>query len=286
MQAKKSRNYVYIFILIAGFSFVSSIGFALYESKFFDKKSYYHFSIDTAAGLSSRPSVSFKGIEIGRVSSYELNKKVDVKFYIYEEFLSHLEMNEVLSFKRNPLTGDIIEIELVAAEEPSLIYPDKITDTFVTVEDELFLSSTSVKLNHKSKGVDQLVSSVERLVSEIQSKELISKLEVALNYTNAIGGRVDTYILQKSDIDPIKESVEILADMGELMSGLKKTNMELFSILNTVNTEKDSIKSILVHGQSTLIKSEQLIDGARGSNVLSPFLKPREKDLSEGVFLE
>ena len=286
MQHNKSRNYVYIFITIAVFSFVSSISFALYESKFFDKKRFFKFSIDTAAGLSSRPSVSFKGIEIGRVSKYKLNKKVDVEFYIYEEYLSHLDLQEVLSFKRNPLTGDIIEIELVAVENPSFIYPSRLTDTFLTVEDEKFLKATSVKHSHKSKGVDQLVSSVERLVNEIQSKELISKLEVALNYTNSLGGRFDNAIGDLGDEGPIKASLKTMTELKELVISLKKTNGVLYSILNTVESEKESLKSIINHGQSTLIKSEQMIDGARNSGILSPLITPKKKDLSKGVFID
>ena len=90
---------------------------------FFSKRSYYEFKLKSAAGLSSRPIVSFKGVEIGRVSSFKLGKEILVKFFIYDEFEKFLSKNEILSFKRNPLTGDVIEVELIPVLNPNEVYP-------------------------------------------------------------------------------------------------------------------------------------------------------------------
>ena len=104
-------------------------------------------------------------MEIGRVSSFKLGKEIVVKFFIYDEFERFLSKNEVLSFKRNPLTGDVIEVELIPVLNPNNVYPNGLKKVFVTVEDEEFTNIKTEDGSH-SQGVDRLVGSVGKLVSK------------------------------------------------------------------------------------------------------------------------
>lgn len=287
MQAKKNRRYVYTFIFIGLFSLVSSIVFTLFQSNFFSKKSFYGFKLKSAAGLSSRPVVSFKGVEIGRVSSFKLGKEILVKFFIYEEFEKFLSKNEVLSFKRNPLTGDVIEVELIPVLNPNEVYPNGLKNVFVTVEDEEFTNIKTENGSH-SQGVDRLVGSVGKLVSKVESNNLIEKINTTLENTNKLGEAVNKFVENNSNDQPFetKDLVKSLSELKDLVHGLNKTNQKLYSVLNEVEKNKDKIGGILSHGENTLIQGQQIIEGVKGSTLLSPLIKIPPKDLKDNVFLE
>jgi ABC-type transporter Mla subunit MlaD len=286
MQAKKNRQYVYVFISVGTISFVLSIVFALYKSNFFSKRTYYSFFLDSAAGLSSRPIVSFKGVEVGRVSSFKLKEKVKVNFFILNKYNRYLQKEEVLSFKRNPLTGDIIEVEVIPILNPEIVYPKGFTNEFVTLEGvkgDIVETENGVY----SQGVDRLVGNVGRLVLDIKSNNLIEKLNLTLENTNKFGAAINKIL----DNDPrdvevaSDEIVKSLTEVKTLISGLNKTNQKLYSVLVEVEKNKNKIGGILNHGETTLIQGQQLIEGVKSNSFLSPFIDDT-KDLKENVFME
>ena len=126
MQSHKSRTYVYVFIGAGVLFFLSSLVMAIYQNKVFDSRSSYYFEVESAAGLSSRPAVTFKGVEIGAVENFSLGEKVKVEFFIYNEYFKYLSFYELIYLKRNPLTGDIIEVELINDPKNNIKIKDEI----------------------------------------------------------------------------------------------------------------------------------------------------------------
>tara|TARA_B100000925_G_C22009476_1_gene475463 strand:- start:1556 stop:2419 length:864 start_codon:yes stop_codon:yes gene_type:complete len=287
MQANKNRRYVYLFISAGVLSLVFSISFALYQSNFFAKRSYYTFVTNSAAGLSSRPIVSLKGVEIGRVTNFELGENIKVSLYLLDEFKKFLSGREVLSFKRNPLTGDIIEIELVTVSNPDDIYPGGFNTVFQTTNGAL-KNTILLEGGAQSKGVDQLVSSVSNLVSDIESKKIIEKLNLTLDNTNQFGEKIKGLILENPEKfrELSSNLLTSLSEVNSLIKGMNTTNKALYSVLKEVDKNKSKIGGILNHGEATLIQGQHLIEGVKENSLLSPLISKEPKDLKKNVFME
>ena len=94
----KMRKTPVVFLLGAVFILSIFLGLLITQRNiFYPKKKFYTF-IKNASGLDVRPRVYLKGINIGRVTEYELTKdnKIKVKFYILKKYLKNISKNTIV----------------------------------------------------------------------------------------------------------------------------------------------------------------------------------------------
>lgn len=288
MQPKKNRNYVIVFISVSLLCFFASTIFSVYKSKIFFAREYFSFTISSAAGLDARPAVSYRGIEIGRVSDFELIDDIKVSFFIYEEYLSYLSSNEVISLKRNPLTGGVVEIELVRIPSSVPVYPGGFEGNFLTLDDYELKGKLRNVIPSSNGGVDKLVAKVSLLLDIVEKTNLITKMNSALDITNRLGGEIDSYIEKNPENFSSKLNLidSTMTGLGSLIEDLKKTNISLYKILNEVEKNKGQIGPMMSHGTSVVIKGEQVIEGLQENSLIKGFITPKKKDLKNGIFIE
>ncbi|MAW07732.1 MAG: hypothetical protein CME61_05560 [Halobacteriovoraceae bacterium] len=286
MQSHKSRTYVYVFIGAGVLFFLSSLIMAMYQNKVFDSRSSFYFEVESAAGLSSRPAVTFKGVEIGAVESFSLGEKVRVEFFVYDEYFKYLSFYELIFLKRNPLTGDIIEVELINDPINKEIYKQKISKKFLTTEDESITESINAGSIVGRQGVGSLLIQVSDLINLIQEKKLVQKLDNALEFTNTISKKIDAELLSEDPGENIKLIKKSFSEVNSLLVGLNQSNKLLYNILEEVEKNKDKIGPIITSGEDTLLKGGLLIEGIQQNSFIGPMVSPPKKDLKNGAFLE
>ena len=114
--------------------FLSSVILALHNNDVFKTKTYYSFKVFTASGLKKRPPVYLKGIEVGRVSDFNLGNdgQIRVEFFLMNQFVKFIDGDNYLYLNRNPLTGAIVDVSLIdGGIEKSEILPNHV---FLTSE--------------------------------------------------------------------------------------------------------------------------------------------------------
>ena len=88
-SAKNTRKIAYTF---AGGGLLFIIAFTvviLINNKTFVDRVHYRTVLNNAKGLSAKPAIFFKGLEIGRISKFKLNEitnDIEVNFYIFSKY--------------------------------------------------------------------------------------------------------------------------------------------------------------------------------------------------------
>ena len=103
-------------LLLVGFSSLVMI-----NNKVLADKVYFVTVLNDASGLSRKPPVYFKGLEIGRVDSFDLDfdsNDIRVRFYVYQEYADKILRYSVFSRMGNRLLGTGNEYEILLPQRP------------------------------------------------------------------------------------------------------------------------------------------------------------------------
>ncbi len=113
---KNTNKIVTLFIFVGVAILVAFTTMVLINNKAFVDKTYYRTIVNNAKGLSGKPAVFFKGLEIGRVESFALNPNtndIEVDFFVFDQYKTKVVKYAVLGGHRNTLLGDISPFELI-----------------------------------------------------------------------------------------------------------------------------------------------------------------------------
>ncbi|WP_404395029.1 MlaD family protein [Pseudoalteromonas phenolica] len=115
----KEHKSVIVFVSI-GVLFLAITVISVLSSNytFADKKQFYT-ELDDALGLKSMPLIYFKGIEIGRVESYDFNfetKKIRAEFWILSEYIPLLTKHSILKSEQHPIFDEVYSFTLYTPE--------------------------------------------------------------------------------------------------------------------------------------------------------------------------
>jgi len=106
-KLKHTRQIVTLFIIIPTVVLIATIVLIAIKQNMFEKRFHYLSTLDNAIGISTQTPVLYKGFEIGRVHSFELNSggTIEVDFYVLKRYHSFMEEASVLYRTTNPITG-------------------------------------------------------------------------------------------------------------------------------------------------------------------------------------
>ena len=113
---KNTNKIVSLFILVGVAILVVFTVMVLVNNKTFVDRTYYRTIVDNAKGLSGKPAVLFKGLEIGRIETFALNPNtndIEVDFFVFDQYKNKVVKYAVLGGHKNTLLGDISPFELI-----------------------------------------------------------------------------------------------------------------------------------------------------------------------------
>lgn len=170
LKFKYTERYVTIFITAAGTLLLLVIMVLILESKLFTASLRYKTTFTDALGLSKTTPITFKGYNIGGISSFSLNKEnnINVDIYIYEEFSNIVVQNSSLYKTINPVTQSAL-VELFPGESGSEFLPE---DSFlqsinVSTADSIY---SSMKIQRSGEIIYALIYNLNSLVSSLNKR--------------------------------------------------------------------------------------------------------------------
>ncbi|MDC2889697.1 MlaD family protein [Psychrosphaera algicola] len=115
-NANRTNRIVFAFVT-AGLAFLIAFTvIILINTKALVDKVYYRTILNDAKGLSAKPPIYFKGLEIGRISDFSLNEEtndIEVDFYVFIDYQPKIIQHAVLSGNQNVFLNNATEFELL-----------------------------------------------------------------------------------------------------------------------------------------------------------------------------
>lgn len=106
-KLKHTQHIVSLFIIIPVVVLITTVVFIALKQNMFEKRYHYYSSLENASGISTQTPVLYKGFEIGRVHSFELNEDGTIKidFYVLKRYKPIIVEASVLYRTTNPITS-------------------------------------------------------------------------------------------------------------------------------------------------------------------------------------
>jgi ABC-type transporter Mla subunit MlaD len=258
-----------IFFLGATIILSIFLGLIITQAHLFSPKKNFHTFIKKADGLYTRPGIFFKGLEIGKVTAFNLTKenKIKVDFYLLKKFIKRISKNSIIMLEENLLTGDINKLNLVTEFQSAKSSLKEIN--FIPWEDspEGEKIRNSVKLDYSGNQIGLILNQISKMVSKVNKNKLstaITDLIVNLNEIlqsvndNKIPTKVGDTLLgltkllksSKQFADNYKNPKGILLTMTDpnlrkLFRTIEKSLHHLKEILEKVHENKNEIGPLL-----------------------------------------
>ena len=112
----RTNRIVYMFVTLGIAFLIAFTSVVLINNKTFVDKVYFKTHLDNAKGLSAKPPIYFKGLEIGRIADFqldELTNDIQVDFYIFVDYQDKIVRHAVLSGNQSVLLNDATEFDLI-----------------------------------------------------------------------------------------------------------------------------------------------------------------------------
>ena len=177
LDSKKTNRVVFLFITL-GFAFlVAFTSLILINNKTFVDKVYYRTVVDNAKGLSAKPPIYFKGLEIGRVASFSLNNMsndIEVAFYVFAEYQNKIVPYAVLSGNQSVLLDRATEFELLMPERGKVandatLAPGALVPFITSKVAQSYISKGIIRIPADS--IDAIITSVNNLLVNLQRSD-------------------------------------------------------------------------------------------------------------------
>ncbi len=96
-----------IFVVFTLLVLLVFLGIIVNRQKLFVRRHSYFTILEDAVGLTVSAPVIFKGHEIGKVRQFYFNEDndIEVRFFIYNEFIEMIVVNSAITKNHNPITG-------------------------------------------------------------------------------------------------------------------------------------------------------------------------------------
>ncbi|WP_455382347.1 MlaD family protein [Salinispira pacifica] len=317
-RIKFANQLVGVFVLLALAFLLFILASMGINQHWFEKRHYFRSDFASARGINVGMNVTFKGFAIGKVTEIRLNKdnRVDVRFFIRDEYYPRVYENSVLQLTANPLglggglvfhpgsriTQPLPDHSLIPSWDSAMAreWRDRGLVQAVTEED---------MVTNLMGQVGPLVTKVNDLLASTQS--VLTTVDGALKGTDtgplgATLANVDSLVggmsrsvatLNAKTLGNVNEMVANLAtissNMAILSEELKTTRGlvprlldakgSIATLLDDQNRLFDRIDSIMASLQATAADVKQLADFLKGSTPqLSTMLDQTQKALSTG----
>ncbi len=208
-RIKFANQLVGVFVLLALAFLLFILASMGINQHWFEKRHYFHSDFATARGMNVGMNLTFKGFAIGKVTNIRLtdNNRVNVRFFIRDEYYPRVFENSVIQITVNPL-----------GLAGGLVFHPGSRLTQPLPEDSLIPSwdSTTAK-QWRDQGLVQISSSDDTAGGVLdQLGPIADKVNAVLTSTQSILGSIDS-ALKGSDSGPLSQTV---AHVNSLVGGL------------------------------------------------------------------
>jgi phospholipid/cholesterol/gamma-HCH transport system substrate-binding protein len=272
---RHNRKIVAVFSAIAVILFISMSGIIGYNNNWFRSRVYFHTQIDNAYGLKSLPLIYFKGFGIGRVKSFHLTdeNKIDVKFYVFEDYYKKILKHSVVLINTNALSGDITEFQIIT--------PDILTSGKELVEKGGLIPFIKSPLAQEYIATGKLIYEPSGIEGILDKSNQILKVFIAQKTSEKINEIIAS--TGKTMIS-IEETAKSFTPDGkgkghrQIVGALDKVDKTIASVLETadyikgtvqvVHQNRQELTPIIINTNKALEKASSTLEGINNNPLL------------------
>ncbi|OHD14076.1 MAG: hypothetical protein A2086_12125 [Spirochaetes bacterium GWD1_27_9] len=303
-KLKYTDKIVGVFAFLSLFVFIGLIMVIIVNQKIFIKKHEFNTKFEDANGLKVNQDVFFKGFKIGKVKSIDLNfqNKVDVKFYIYDEFISRIKKGSVINKVANPIFTDA-KLIFIQNEVSTILAPEKsYIPSLDSIEGKALLTSGQVKkeadaIANIMKTVESILFTVDDLLKSINSDQNASKnsitrilvstgdtIESVHKTVNSVNKQLESasvilenfktlsYEMKDPDgmvrrlVDP--DGTYMFNSIQKSLDSLSVTMENLSKFTGFVSGQSKQIEALLIDTRTTLKEAQLVIEGIKNNPII------------------
>ncbi|MFT4925840.1 MAG: ABC-type transporter Mla subunit MlaD [Phenylobacterium sp.] len=284
-NAKTTNRMVFVFIVLGLTLLAIFTSVILIKNKTFVDKVYYRTVLNNAKGLSARPTIFFKGIEIGRVESFSLdpyNNDINVNFYIFEQYRDKIVRYAILAGNQNMLLGDVSAFELILPlrERVGEFEPLPAGDLVAHIGSKL--AQAHVKsgfISIQGNSIDSIIASVNTLLINLQQENnpdagslfrILDRVAKITDHLLKVSKRLDKSDLLEQAEGIVFSAKDILANVPGSVNQFNKVVGEASNIIGEASVVIGEASDIIGEAD-ILVKNYQqpgaVIDRVTGGKV-------------------
>jgi hypothetical protein len=252
-RLKYNNRVVFTFVFIGVISLFIFTSLILIKNKSFVNRVFYQTVLNDASGLSSRPPIFFKGFEIGRIDTFELDPEtnlINVKFYIYEDYVSKIIKYTVIAKSESILLGATNQFEILVPQSVDTLDKTPLKDgelvPFIDSQLGQFYASKG-QISVKSDSIESILKSVDNLLLNLQKNN------------NPDAGSIFSILDKMSRISDSVLKITQDVDEQKLVLELANTIEHLQDILHNSNQTISNANSVLHQAESLFSSAEETV---------------------------
>jgi len=268
-SVKKTNRVVFVFLTI-GFAFlVAFTSIILINNKTFIDKVYFRTVVDNAKGLSAKPPIYFKGLEIGRITDFRLNEQtndIEVDFYIFSEYQNKIVQYAVLSGNQSVLLNRATEFELLMPEKGRGLVKDPLPPGSLVPFINSQLAQAYIRqgiIRIPADSVDSIVASVNNLLINLQRSDNADAGAIfrILDRVAKISDHLLVLSEALSQTNAVNEAEQILVNVNQVLATLPQTQSKFDNLLLESSDLMAQLENILTQYQDPVGIVTEVSDG-------------------------
>lgn len=172
LQYSTRERLVGVFVLSALLVILALLFVNSRTSHLFESRVTFHAYVNNAQGVTTDSRVKISGIEVGRVSSLDIDRdnRIHIIFYVYERFHDLLRSDSRASLSKLSVLGNA-SIDISAGSPHQPVLPE---GTTLSIDEPLSMDELMAELTPVMQKVKIIVTGVAELVSVIRPDQMAS----------------------------------------------------------------------------------------------------------------
>lgn len=268
-NANRTNRIVFAFVT-AGLAFLIAFTvIILINTKALVDKVYYRTILNDAKGLSAKPPIYFKGLEIGRISDFSLNEEtndIEVDFYVFIDYQPKIIQHAVLSGNQNVFLNNATEFELLMPNKLAGYRYDPLFAGSMVPFIDSDVGRMYVKKGIISKpgnSVDSIISSVNTLLTNLQKSDNPEdgSLFKILDRVASMSDHLLILSQQLSGSSMVNETELLIANANQILANVPLTQTKIDGLLGEAEALITELQSVSAQYQDPIGLVEQTTGG-------------------------
>ncbi|MBU2883434.1 MCE family protein [Psychrosphaera sp. B3R10] len=268
-NANRTNRIVFAFVT-AGLAFLIAFTvIILINTKALVDKVYYRTILNDAKGLSAKPPIYFKGLEIGRISDFSLNEEtndIEVDFYVFIDYQPKIIQHAVLSGNQNVFLNNATEFELLMPNKLAGYRYDPLFAGSMVPYIDSDVGRMFVKKGIISKpgnSVDSIISSVNTLLTNLQKSDNPEdgSLFKILDRVASMSDHLLILSQQLSSSSVVNETELLIANANQILANVPLTQTKIDGLLSEAEALITELQSVSAQYQDPIGLVEQTTGG-------------------------
>lgn len=239
-NANRTNRIVLLFVT-AGLAFLIAFTvIILINTKALVDKVYYRTILNDAKGLSAKPPIYFKGLEIGRITDFKLNEEtndIEVDFYVFIDYQPKIIQHAVLSGNQNVFLNNATEFQLLMPNKLSgYRYEPLFAGSMVPYIDS-DIGRAYVKngiISKPGNSVDSIISSVNTLLTNLQKSDNPEdgSLFKILDRVASMSDHLLILSQQLSDSSVVNDTEMLMGNANQILVNIPATQIKIDNMVS------------------------------------------------------